>query len=77
MNMNNPILTGLFVIAALTALIIFLWKVVLPVAKDKLKPRDRAAGKFLISIFSLLIFGLIVHYGSHVISFILGSANPL
>lgn len=75
--MNNPILTGLFAVAALTALIIFLWMVILPVTKDKLKPQDQDAGKFLISIFSLLIFGLIVHYGSHVVSFVLGSASPL
>lgn len=75
--MNNPILTGLFFIAMLITLIIFLWKVVLPITKDKLMPQDQDAGKFLISMFSLLIFGLIIHYCSHVISFVLGSANPL
>jgi hypothetical protein len=75
--MDNPILPSLFIIVLLTALMILLWTVVLPITKDQLKPKDQGMGKFFIFVFSFLLFGLIVHYGSSVICLLSGSVNPL
>jgi uncharacterized membrane protein len=75
--MNNPIFLGIFAVVVYAALCIFLWDVVLPITKKKLKVEDRSTAKYFLLALSLILFGLSVHSGYSVISNVFDFTNPL
>jgi hypothetical protein len=75
--MNNPILLGIFTVLVYTALVIFLWDVVLPITNEKLKPNDRATAKYFLVALSFILFGLGVHSGCVIVSDVFDFTDPL
>ncbi len=75
--MNNPILLGIFALLVYTALSIFLWDVVLPITREKLKPEDRDTAKYFLVALSLILFGFSIHSGFLVVSGVFDFNDPL
>jgi hypothetical protein len=74
--MDDPLIPAIFAVVTCCALILFLWEVVLTIAKEKLPSASYNAAKFLLFLLSLPLGGIAIHYGSDIVGMLFGTATP-
>jgi len=75
--MDSDILPEAFGVAVSIGLLIFLWKPVLAVTKEKLEKSDQNTAKFILFLFSLPLAGLAIHCGFDIMSSLFNLTDPL
>lgn len=75
--MDNPLLPWIFAVVASMAAMIFLWDMVLPMAKDQLKPGDVNTAKFFLSLLFFMLLKVAVYYGGDIIQSLFISDGPV
>jgi cytochrome c oxidase assembly factor CtaG len=75
--MDSAILPWIFAVVLCAALIVFLWDIVLGMAKEQLKPRDLNTAKFFLFLLSLTLLVVAVHYGGSILHSLFSSDGPV